>query len=266
MKKFFTLVLILTVYNSGSLLACSWFTQSFCETINNKSFVAKGKIVSYQEKSIRVKLLQTLIGEESADTIIVWDEKDETCMDEVYSMSARNMGEIGDTIFFTVEKIAEKKNDWDQINDYRYLGHYISTTFLHVQNDTVNGFISGVDLAPVEYKVLRLALNIFLERFQDCKEKGAIVITSNINAEEAKALSLFPNPAENLLNIDFSPSQKVYQSIVIKNQWGHQVKTIDISASSNIIQIDMSDIAPGVVFVELVGDGFTDRRKIVKVQ
>lgn len=266
MKKFFTLVLILTVFNSSSLLACSWFTTSFCKTIKDKSFVAKGKIVSYQEKSIRIKLLQTLIGEESEDTIVVWDEKDFTCMDMIFSMAAQNMGEINDTIIFTVEKITEKKNDWDQINDYRYFGHYTSTTFLQVQNDTVNGFISGVDLAPVEYKVLNLPLNLFLERFQDCRENGAIAITSNKNAEESKVLNLFPNPAENLLNVDFSSSQKVYHSIVIKNQLGQQVKTIDISESANMIQVDMFEIAPGVVFVELVGDGFTDRRKIVKAQ
>jgi len=264
MKKFFTLILILAVFNSGTLLACSWFTKSFCESIKDKPFVAKGKIVSYQEKSIRIKLLQTLIGEESADTIVVWDDEDFTCIED-FSMSANHMGAIGDTIFFTVEKIAEKKNDWEEINDYRYLGHYLRTTFLHIQSDTVNGFISGLDMAPPEYRILQMHVNLFLEKFQDCRD-GAIVITSNKNPDEFKALNLFPNPAENLLNIDFSSSQKVYQSIVIKNQLGQHVKTIDISQSSDIIQVDMSDMAPGVVFVEFVGDGYTDRRKVIKAQ
>lgn len=102
MKKIFILSFLLTVFASGQLLACSWFTKSFCETIKNKSFVAKGKIVSYQEKSIRIKLLQTLIGEESADTIVVWDEKDFECNGD-FSMSANHMGEIGDTIFLRLK-------------------------------------------------------------------------------------------------------------------------------------------------------------------
>ncbi|WP_197060018.1 T9SS type A sorting domain-containing protein [Sporocytophaga myxococcoides] len=265
MKKIFTLSFLLTVFTSGQLLACTMYAKSFCETIKNKSFVAKGKIVSYQEKSIRIKLLQTLIGEESADTIVVWDEKDFECNGD-FSMSANHMGVIGDTIFFTVEEIAEKKNDWEQINDYRYLGHYLETTFLHIQNDTVTGFISGIDMAPNEYRILKMHQDQFLEKFQDCRENGAIVITSNKNAEELKALNIFPNPAENLLNIDFGLSQKVYQSIVIKNQLGQQVKTIDITQSANMVQIDISDMAPGVVFVELVGNKYTDRRKIVKTQ
>jgi hypothetical protein len=265
MKKIFTLLFLLTVFTSGQLLACTMFAKSFCETIKNKSFVAKGKIVSYQEKSIRIKLLQTLIGEEKADTINVWDEKDFDCNGE-FSMSANHMGAIGDTIFFTVEKIVEKKNDWEQINDYRYLGHYFETTFLHIQNDTVTGFISGVDMAPVEYRIMKMHQNHFLEKFQDCRENGAIVITSTKNTEELKALRLFPNPAESMLYIDFSSSQKVYQSIVIKNQLGQQVKSIDISQAANMVQIDISDVAPGVVFVELVGNEYTDRRKIVKAQ
>ncbi len=43
------------------------------------------------------------------------------------------------------------------------------------------------------------------------------------------------------------------------------MKSIDISQSANMVQIDISDVAPGVIFVELIGDGFTDRRKLMKV-
>ncbi|MCR6637966.1 MAG: T9SS type A sorting domain-containing protein [Sporocytophaga sp.] len=121
-------------------------------------------------------------------------------------------------------------------------------------------------MAPDQYKILKMHQDHFLEKFQDCREKGAIVITSNKNAEERKALNLFPNPAENLLNIDFTSSQNKYQSVVIKNHLGQQMKTIDISQSANMVQIDISDMAPGVVFVELVGNKYTDRRKIVKTQ
>jgi|GEM_PF-5785546 hypothetical protein len=45
----------------------------------------------------------------------------------------------------------------------------------------------------------------------------------------------------------------MYQSVAIKNPLGQQIKIIDITGAS-ITQVDLSDVASGVVWIEFTGE------------
>ncbi|MBO9699764.1 MAG: T9SS type A sorting domain-containing protein [Sporocytophaga sp.] len=274
MKKIFTILAACLLTINYSVKGCTLQFRSFCQSIQNREFIAKGKIISNHDHSLKIKLISTLIGSEQRDTITVWDGTlIKICSPdfEIEMNKSKDLGSVNDTIYFAVNKITEKINDWDVVGDYRFINYYdintAESTVLEVRNDTVYGFLSGPGIAPPQFWIEKLSEDIFLDRFQDCRQDGKIIIMSTNSPQRESMVSLYPNPViENTLNVDLNQVNKKYSSIVIKNQLGQHIKTIDISASANMIQVDISDMTPGVVLVELVGDGYTDRRKVIKAQ
>lgn len=84
---------------------------------------------------------------------------------------------------------------------------------------------------------------------------GSIVVTSQTsttsvsNLAEEKAITIFPNPATSVLNIDTDAS---LESIRIMNLQGQLVQTIE---NVNTNSIDISTLAPATYFIEFQAEG-----------
>lgn len=88
------------------------------------------------------------------------------------------------------------------------------------------------------------------------------LLPANLSLEEhviQPELTVFPNPAENLVNLRWDNMHPAKAEIYSSN--GIQVKTMDLSASQNSISFDVKDLPSGLYFIR-VGDVI--RKLIVK--
>lgn len=69
-------------------------------------------------------------------------------------------------------------------------------------------------------------------------------------------VNIYPNPAMNTVNIDYSSTAKTNVQVVITDLLGRVVKTSDnaVAEGGNIITFDVSDLAPGI-YITTVSDG-----------
>lgn len=90
----------------------------------------------------------------------------------------------------------------------------------------------------------------------------AFSVVSN-NEFELLDISIYPNPAENLLSIDISEVTEDIRSIGIVSIIGEKV--LDLNTGNSIIQADISNLSSGVYFVQLIGSERTIySQKIIK--
>ncbi len=80
-------------------------------------------------------------------------------------------------------------------------------------------------------------------------------------------LSVFPNPATEIINLKFISAEKRNIEISVANQFGKVVRdNIKYSANGNdAFSIDVSDLSPGVYYVQLNTDSKIISKKIVLI-
>jgi hypothetical protein len=81
------------------------------------------------------------------------------------------------------------------------------------------------------------------------------------NKNELVRVSIFPNPANNLLNIDVAQESIGIQSVNIANIEGRVI----LSVTNNFKNPDVSDLSPGVYFITVrLNDGRIGKYKLIK--
>jgi hypothetical protein len=78
---------------------------------------------------------------------------------------------------------------------------------------------------------------------------------SNPVSNRKQGLSLYPNPANNLLNIEYKLADKVSGKILITDPVGRTLKTIVLTEGSFQAQVDISDLISGIYFVNFYESG-----------
>ncbi len=79
-------------------------------------------------------------------------------------------------------------------------------------------------------------------------------------------LNIYPNPAKELLNIDFSLSKKSAVSIEIFNVNGQKINTISNNnyvIGKNHVESDLSQLNAGIYWISVRTDSFTETKKFV---
>ncbi|MBL4708269.1 MAG: T9SS type A sorting domain-containing protein [Flavobacteriales bacterium] len=92
-------------------------------------------------------------------------------------------------------------------------------------------------------------------------------ITSINEAQYKNEFSLYPNPAADLTTISLEkPLVFKQQELEIYNILGEEVQSEQIVLGSQIINVDVSALTPGVYFVNIIGDGnrVASKKMIVK--
>jgi len=74
------------------------------------------------------------------------------------------------------------------------------------------------------------------------------------------AVRIYPNPADDVLNIDFGKQQKI--SLLLTDVNGKAILNQRLTGLRN--QLDISALGKGVYFLKLEGEGFLKIEKIIK--
>jgi hypothetical protein len=81
------------------------------------------------------------------------------------------------------------------------------------------------------------------------------------NAEKISVSDVYPNPASNMVTLDYNLAGANSASVKIVNLLGSVVKSVNLSTGSNKATIDVSDLTQGVYFYSVVVDGNIYRTK-----
>lgn len=92
-----------------------------------------------------------------------------------------------------------------------------------------------------------------------------VITTSTIgitDPEWNKIISVYPNPAENILHVDLNGLENAFEKWVISNMLGQEIKSNTITGS--YFQLNISSLVPGLYFIRLEGNEGILTRKFIK--
>ena len=81
------------------------------------------------------------------------------------------------------------------------------------------------------------------------------------NITLANSISLMPNPADNYIELRVNSNVEVKEAVVF-NAFGQMIQTVQLS--DNHARIDLSDMAAGMYFVRVNGEGVMATKKFIK--
>ena len=83
----------------------------------------------------------------------------------------------------------------------------------------------------------------------------------NTLSKEADNVSIYPNPTDDVLNIDLKGAS--VQQIRIADIQGREIKTLAPGNNQSIITLPVSDFIPGVYFVQLISGADVVTKKVI---
>ena len=91
-----------------------------------------------------------------------------------------------------------------------------------------------------------------------CVATLAVLDTESVSENEMNAVTMFPNPAQNTLELtaEFAGNNEVQ----IINSLGQIVK--EFSFESNVV-VDVEDLNAGIYFVKIIGSNNTTTKKLI---
>jgi Secretion system C-terminal sorting domain len=107
-----------------------------------------------------------------------------------------------------------------------------------------------------------MRLNYFKSIVVDTSSCRFIYVTGIDNLQNILQMRLYPNPTDAKVNIEFAETLKNV-SIKIMNDKSETLKTISLTNIKNS-QIDLSDFAPGVYFIEAQSDNAISHYRLLK--
>ncbi len=81
------------------------------------------------------------------------------------------------------------------------------------------------------------------------------------NISMANSISLMPNPADNYIELNVNSNVEVKEAVVF-NAFGQMIQTVQLT--ENHARIDLSNMATGMYFVRVNGEGVTATKKFIK--
>ena len=90
---------------------------------------------------------------------------------------------------------------------------------------------------------------------------SAISFAVSIEQQQLPTWSLFPNPADNKVNVQVNNGFDV-KKLVVTDMTGRVIHTI--ATSKQLYVLDIQDWPSGVYFVQIVGDQATYTKRLVK--
>ncbi|HQW02270.1 MAG TPA: T9SS type A sorting domain-containing protein [Saprospiraceae bacterium] len=260
MKALVLLSFLLSFPNAGS--ACSFLTDPFCTTLAllTENLVLTGVIVGVDDTGIDIEVLEILRGEESRDTIRIWDGTDFDC-NGPWSMAAADIGAVNDTIIIILPKITSIENVWDVPGDYRRPDPYLQTSHLTIRQGNAKGFIAGDTSAPPEYNLWSIDYNHLTSTIIAEGECPFIILA----AEEAKAASSITvyNPVDDVIRVQVDyPVHNGYVTLYSMN--GYPIIKKEISGERDL-KLECEDLPAGMYLLEVYTRERRDIKKIIKL-
>lgn len=238
------LIFIVNFVFTLKFFACSYTPISFCATSESfsENLIVFGKIVSIDNNGIDFEIIDILKGQENKTIIRIWNGVDFDCNGN-WSMAASELGELNETLIIILPKIAEKKNDWEIIGEYRRPDFFGYTPNLKVENGIVSGLISG----NVSYPYVEEQANyeIFKNSWKTNQNCSSVVLgTENYNLEET--FKIYTN-SNNKFKI--SSNKNTEFKVRIFNINGLKIESTELIEKE--FEIDLSKYSAGIYFINL---------------
>lgn len=249
MKNLILIFISIFIYHS-SLIACSYFPDSFCVTSSEKedNLIVSGKIIAIDSDGIDLQVLNILRGEYDREILRIWDGTDFDC-NGIFSMAASDLGNVNDSIIIILPKIDIIQNTWDVIGDYRRPEYFGYEPVLSIQNSIIYGLIKGLVEAPEEYRVTSMGYNEFIETWAANGDCSDIKVGVN-EVNKSQVIIQYNNPVDKSLDIKIINSNNSLKTIEIFNMLGTKLKTI--KSTNQEINLSVSDMPNGHYFIRLM--------------
>ena len=87
-------------------------------------------------------------------------------------------------------------------------------------------------------------------------------------SDKNKNISIYPNPANNQVNLKFSSASEQYGQVEVYNINGSKIMSLpaNISTGVNTININTADLTAGNYFVSLVTNEGTTNKRFTRIQ
>lgn len=250
-----TLLPIILLVVNLPLFGCSFIARSFCETA--QSFggnVLHAKIIDTVPHGIRLQVFNVVRGTESRDTVTVWDGTDIEC-NGPFPMNAYFMGSPGDTILAVMTLVDTLAQPWQVMGDYVRTNSFGYTPELKIQDDTLNGFISGYYAAPQEFQLYKYPFSEWLTYWATHNNNCNMLM--DIDDTYANAVVVYPNPANNHLHITGLHNGNV------AHIFSAEKLVADVPVRDE--EIDISQLTAGVYILRMEEKGIPVVRRFVKL-
>ncbi len=260
--------LLLGMFFAHSLLACTFVSEPFCFNVGllSQDLIVSGTIISIDEDGIDLQVMDVLRGDESNEVIRIWDGTDFDC-NGPWSMTASDLGQVGDVKILILPKIVEIENTWDVIGDYRRPNWYAHTTDLNVLDGIVNGRIRGYSYwdqnDEIQYSsnyIGELAYDVFISSFSETIDCSLMVDVENTTNQLQVVVE---NPFASILNITIQ-KEHFDGTITLFDVNGVAIKQL-VPRSQNSISVDLSFAPSGLYFIRFEDvEGQIHVEKVVK--
>lgn len=263
MKHLILFILVLFFFTNSSVLACTIIPKFFCENINTYHptyVVMSGKIIDTIENGVRFEVFETLRGNETRDTVTIWDDVPYICLGP-YPRKANKLGTINDSIVVALPKIDSTINAWEKMGDYRTPEVYAYFTTLRIEAGFVKGFVAG-QAGGFNY-VSVLHYDAFKESVVQQGACSRVVATSDFHLQNN--LSVHPNPFRDQLFVTLPNFNAATLTYYITNMQGQILQQGNIA---NQTHIDTSDLPRGMYLLLIINQKgiLLARQKVVKMQ
>jgi hypothetical protein len=252
-KKYFLFILVIFC-SIEKAEPCSFIPTSFCHNISYRSDdVFLLKFIQSDTTSCKAIVIETLKGNVPVlDTIIIYNFVT-WCMD-YDTMKLNSIGSVGDTFLIQLPKIDTVINSWDTIGNYRFHDFMQGTNELKYSSDTLSGYITGISIAPYQFKIHKMEYDFFkinwLNGYLNC---DSLVVGIN-KTNTINNASIFPNPANNQIEISIPPDavSKYRNSIQFQlyDITGKMMETKEIFTEKTLMPI--SQVPQGIYYWRMV--------------
>lgn len=243
--------------------ACTFSPVFFCENINQSHpnyHVLTGKIIDTIQNGVRFEIVEVLRGEETRDTVIIWNDKPFICVGPIPRI-AKELGIIGDTLVVALPKIDSIINNWERIGDYRVPEVYAYITSLKLEKDTLKGYLAGISWLHSSYTV-RLDYETFKTSIITQQNCAMRVSTQDFPFESN--FQIYPNPFDNQLFVNFPSAGFSRLEYLITNMNG-QVLQWGTLFQNQVIQTDNLPNGMYLLVVRSEKGVLLSRKKLVKL-
>lgn len=239
--------LLLSIYTS---IACSYNPESLCSSLSliPDHLIVSGQIIGIDDDGIDLKVIQVLRGEESRETIRIWDGTDFDC-NGFFSMSASDLGNINDSVLLVLPMIDSLENTWEITGDYRRPHFMFHTTALRIKNNILQGFIQGISIAPPQFKISSMPYPEFIASWNDFGDCSDISVSTD-NLQNQKMDITYNNPISSFANITFSDAENTRKTLEVFSMQGTKMRTIETSDTA--IELDFSTYPKGMYLIRIV--------------
>jgi len=245
---------------SYTLFSCACDPISFCWTnyYQPNHNVIIGTIIGTSQNSIIVRVDEVIRGNESRDTIVIWDNTKDTSQCQLRNKTS-DMGNIGNKFIAIIPIIDSIQNNWDVIGDYRKPYAFCYTNWLAIRNDSVYGYVNGDLFKPRnsnEYWTSKMPFSEFINWLKSNNGCTLVGQQEYSNIPEFTFLMLNQNTIQILNNSGISGTLRIF------SQDGKALIKRDFNSN---IYINIGSLQEGLYIVQIQGEnGELMTRKFIR--